>query len=80
LLSPIALATPVVRVAVPHNAGVNVNVRFCNVTPAGKVSGSCTVVSAATFAAGFVTVRLKTLVPPDAMLAGVKLFATVGTP
>jgi hypothetical protein len=78
LPSPTALAAPLVFVAVPQAAGVKVKVVFCSVTPTGKVSGNCTVVIAATFAAGFVTVRLRTLVPPTAILAGVKLFATVG--
>jgi hypothetical protein len=35
-------------------------------------------VIAATFPAGFVTVRLNTLVPPEAMLSGAKDFVTVG--
>jgi hypothetical protein len=78
LPSPAALAVPATFVGVPHAAGVKVNVVFSNVTPDGKVSGSCTVVIAATFAAGFVTVRLNTLVPPTAMLVGAKDFVTVG--
>jgi hypothetical protein len=78
LLSPVAEAVPAVFVAVPHAAGVKVNVVLANVNPAGNVSGNCTVVTAPGFAAGFVTVRLNTLVPPEAIVDGVKLFVTVG--
>ena len=40
LLLPAALAAPAVVVAVPHANGVKVNVVFCNVIPAGNVSGT----------------------------------------
>jgi hypothetical protein len=78
LLLPAALTAPAVVVAVPHAAGVKVKLVLAKVNPAGKVSGICTVVIAATFPAGFVTVRLNTLVPPEAMLSGAKDFVTVG--
>ena len=78
LVLPAALATPAVVVAVPHAPGVKVNKVLSNVTPAGKVSGNCTVVIAATLPAGLVTVRLNTLVPPEAMVDGVNVLATVG--
>ena len=78
LLSAAAEAVPATFVAVPHAAGVKVNKVFNNVTPAGKVSGNCTVVIAATLATGLVTVRLNTLVPPEAMVDGVNVLATVG--
>ena len=78
LLSLAALAAPAVVVAVPQAAGVKVKVVLSNVTPAGKVSGTWMVVTAATLAAGLVTVRLRTLVPPAAMVLGVNDLATVG--
>ena len=78
LLSPAALAAPEVLVTVPQAAGVKVKVVFCKVTPAGKVSGNWMLVTAATLAAGLVTVRLRTLVPPVAMVLGVNDLVTVG--
>ena len=78
LPSPAALAAPAVVAAVPQAAGVKVKVVLNNVTPAGKVSGSWMPVTAATLAAGLVTVRLRTLVPPEAMVLGANDLATVG--
>jgi hypothetical protein len=78
LLSPAAEAAPVVFVTVPHAAGVNVNVVFARVTPAGKVSGNCTPVNAPGLVFRFVTVKVMTLVPPDAIVVGLNAFVTVG--
>ena len=78
MLSAAAEAAPEVLLAVPHAAGVKVKVVLAKLTPAGKLSGSCTVVIGATLPPGFVTVRLKTLVPPEAIVNGAKDFVTVG--
>jgi hypothetical protein len=78
LLSPAVDAVPVVVVTVPHATGVKVKVVFARVTPAGKVSGNCTPVNAPGLVFGFITVKVKTLVPPDAIVVGLKLFVTIG--
>ncbi len=77
-VSPEVEAAPVVVVTVPQAAGVNTKVVFASVMPAGNVSGSCTPVNAPGFVFGFVAVNVSTLVPPDAMLVGLKPFAAVG--
>lgn len=76
--SPAVLAAPAVVVTVPQAAGVKPKVVSFRVTPPGKVSGSCTLVNAPGLPAGFVAVSVITLVPPTAILVGLKLFATVG--
>jgi hypothetical protein len=78
LLSPATLAPPLVLVTVPQAAGVNVNVVFTSVMPAGKVSGSWMPVNVPGFVFGFVTVNVITLVPPAEMIVGLNAFVTVG--
>ena len=78
LLSPAADAAPVVLVTVPQAAGVKVKVMFANVIPTGNVSGSWMPVNAPGFVFGFVTVKVITLAPPEAILVGLKIFVTVG--
>ena len=78
LTSPTADARPFVLVTVPQAAGVKVNVVFKSVMPVGKVSGSWTPVNVPGLTAGFVTVKVSTLVPPAAMVVGLKFFVTVG--
>ena len=75
LLSPDALAAPLVLVKVPQAAGVKVAVVLARLRPAGKVSGSCTVVIAPGLPTGLVNVRLRVAVAPGAILAGLIFFA-----
>ena len=54
------------------------NVVFCNVNPAGKVSSTRTPVSATGLLAGLASVRISAVLPPVPIEAGLKLLATVG--
>ena len=78
LLSPVALAAPLVLVTVPQAAGAKAKLVLARVKPAGKVSSTWTVVMAPGLAAGLVRLRVSEALPPAVMLAGLKLLATVG--
>ena len=77
LASPTALAKPLVLVTVPHEAGVNVAVVLASVSPAGKVSGNCTAVTAPGLPAGLVKVSESEALVPAAILAGEIVFVAV---
>jgi hypothetical protein len=64
-------------VIVPHAAGVNTNVVFCNVNPAGKVSSTCIVVAPG-FAAGLVNTNVSVVEPPLLILDTPNAFVNVG--
>lgn len=78
LLSPALLTAPAVVLMVPHAAGVKAVVVLDSVRPAGKVSGSWTVVNGPGLAAGLVTPKVIVVVPPAVMMPPMTLVAVGG--
>ena len=78
LLSPTTLAPPPVLVMLPHAAGVKIAVKFCRVSPLGKLSGNCTPVNAPGLAAGLLTPNVIVVAPPGVMVPPMLLLAVGG--
>ena len=76
-MSPAVEAAPVVFVTVPQAAGVNVNEVSSKVKPAGKLSSTCTVVSAVVVL-GFANVSVSVVLPPTCMADPPNAFEMVG--
>jgi len=76
--SPAADAVSSVFVTVPHAPGVKLKVVFCSVIPAGKVSSTFTVVNAPGLPLGLLSVKVRVVLPPLAIVVAPKALVNVG--